>query len=196
MDNSYTYINRDITPWVITDGGALDVFSCPSCWEKDAHIQRYEFACNAFVGMRVLDFGCGAGYGSYLLSSTNSVLGVDSSVVALDLAKSRYCMQPDLEFSNEVGNQFFDGCTAFEVIEHLDNPEEFLRTVPARHLLTSVPVVPTVGRNPYHKQDFTIDSFTELMGRYFNIKWWWVQVRPFHHELYSAVFHGERKVND
>ena len=43
------------------------------------HIQRYEFALNYCGHKRVLDAGCGTGYGSYYLSinGASEVIGVD-----------------------------------------------------------------------------------------------------------------------
>ena len=56
----------------------------PDCWERRAHIERYKFACMVCSGMRVLDFGCGVGYGSKMLAEAgNTVIGYDPSDRAL-----------------------------------------------------------------------------------------------------------------
>ncbi len=179
--------------WIIEDGGALDIDNCPDCWERRAHIERYEFACKALTGMRVLDFGCGTGYGSeMLLLASNKVVGVDTSKTALNIAKSLRVTDPNLIFTERGWESIpFDACTAFEVIEHLDNPAEFISTVNTRHLIASVPVVPTVSINKYHKTDFTVDSFKNLLETRFKIVSWWIQVMPFHNQPSVAIFHGE-----
>ena len=185
----------DLGPWMLGDGGALDVDKCPDCWERRAHIERYEFACMALLGMRVLDFGCGIGYGSeMLLASDNRVTAVDSSATALCVARLRRGhLEPRLVFSEPGRFDPFDACTAFEVIEHLDDPLAFVENVDARHLIASVPVVPTVGFNRHHKTDFTVESFRSLLTTRFEIRHWWIQVLPFRHEPYVAIFHGETR---
>ena len=189
----------DTTPWMLTDGGALDVDICPDCWERRAHIERYVFACRVCTGMRVLDFGCGVGYGSEMLWHVrNDVTGVDSSMSALKLARSRerHLHPRALEFAESVpdGAQY-DACVALEVLEHMPEPEQFLATVPARHLIVSVPVRSTVGENPHHLHDFTLDGFRQMLERQrWEIRSHWVQVEPFHAEPSVGIWHAERKV--
>src|ERR1043166_389255 len=71
-------------PWILKEGGALDLDSCPDCWERNAHLERYAFAARVCRNMRVLDFGCGVGYGSEILACAgNLVTAVDTSELAL-----------------------------------------------------------------------------------------------------------------
>lgn len=175
-------------------GGALNMFRTPDCWERRAHIERYQFACEVTPGMRVLDFGCGCGYGSAMLAKDcASVMAVDTDETALRIARMNYeasnlvFTEPHWDFDP------FDACVALEVLEHMQDPEAFIDTVKARHLIASVPVIPTVHFNPHHKRDFTIASARALIERRFDIRWWWLQVPPFHHEAAVAVFHGEAR---
>lgn len=181
-----------LMPYII-EGGSLDIDNCPDCWERRAHIERYVFACKALRRVKVLDFGCGTGYGSEMLFQTgNKVTGYDISETALEYATRLRVKDPNLVFTNELTGEF-DACTAFEVIEHVDDPEQFIMTVPAKHLIASVPVIPTVGRNPFHKTDFTVNSFKEMVSKRFNILFWWLQIVPFQNVPYVAVVHGEKK---
>src|SRR5512142_1405657 len=62
------------------------------------HLARYAFAARLARGKRVLDAGCGAGYGSAELAKTAiSVLGVDQSADAVEFARENYRL-PNLRF--------------------------------------------------------------------------------------------------
>ena len=184
----------DITPYMLADGGALDVDRCPDCWERRAHIERYAWACKVCAGgMRVLDFGCGVGYGSEMLRDAgNDVAGIDSSAHALTLASDRRGNLRPLHFTfqHHVPSWPFDACVAFEVLEHLTDPAESIRTVPARHLVLSVPVR-AEDDNPHHKQRFTIESIEALVRTRFAIASRWVQMEPFHFEPSIYICHAE-----
>jgi len=182
-------IDDDISPFLI-NGGALDVDNCPICWELIAHRARYVFAARVFQSMRVLDFGCGIGYGSVFLqtAANNEVTSVDPSSEARTLALTRRNVQVLPEIP---AGAIYDGCVAFEVIEHLPDPEHFVLTVPARHLVASVPVQPSVGHNPYHRSDFTIPQFRALIEKRFTVRHWWTQTRPFRAEAAYMIVHGE-----
>src|SRR3954470_12277271 len=52
------------------------------------HVGRYTWALRACEGKEVVDLGCGAGYGTLILSSfARSSVGVDVSPEAIDTAK-------------------------------------------------------------------------------------------------------------
>ena len=179
----------DITPYMLADGGALDVPRCPDCWERRAHIERYEYACRTLVpgGHQVLDFGCGVGYGSkMLMAAGNHVMGYDESAEA-----RAHCEDMTVWSIWPPGR--FDVYVAFEVIEHLEHPTAFIDAVNARHLIASVPVVPTVGINRHHKHDFTCDSFRALIERRFKIRWWWCQYRTFAPTPCVMIVHAEER---
>ena len=62
------------------------------------HVARYTWASAFCSGRRVLDAGCGAGYGSELLNGAGAseVVAVDSSEAALQLAPRRRLAGGDL----------------------------------------------------------------------------------------------------
>ena len=147
------------------------------------HVARYTFAARLARGKRVLDAGCGAGYGSAeLAQAADSVIGVDRAAEAIDFARAAYGL-PNLRFEQASCEALphpggtFDLVVAFEVIEHLDHWREFLleaRRVlaPAGQLIVSTPNKlyytesrgPT-GANPFHVHEFDFEEFrSELHG--------------------------------
>lgn len=182
----------DITPYLIPGAGCLDIDRCPDCWEKRAHIERYAFACKGMQGLTVMDFGCGVGYGSEMLARAgNTVAGVEPSPTARMKAISNQPFKgSSIAYWPEAPDADFDATVAYEVIEHLPDPVEFIRTVRTHQLLCSVPVVPTVGINKYHVSDFTMESFQALLETRFDIVYWFPQYRPWANFPSYCVFHG------
>jgi len=141
------------------------------------HMARYTFAARLARGKRVLDAGCGAGYGSAELAQTaESVTGIDRAPEAIEFARAHYAL-PNLQFEEASctalphADGSFDLVVAFEVIEHLENWREFL--LEARRVLTAggqlVISTPNKlyytesrgphGSNPFHVHEFGFDEF-------------------------------------
>lgn len=149
------------------------------------HLARYAFAARLARGKRVLDAGCGTGYGTAELAKVAaSVLGVDIAAEAVDFAREHYPM-PHLGFARAscTALPHPDGCfdlvVAFEVIEHLEGWREFLREV--RRVLASSGqfIVSTPnrlyysesrgkeGHNPFHVHEFDFEEFRSELGAMF-----------------------------
>ena len=141
------------------------------------HLARYAFAARLARGKRVLDAGCGAGYGSAeLAQSALAVVGVDRAAEAIDFARAAYRL-PNLSFERAScaalphPDGAFDLVVAFEVIEHLENWREFLgeaRRVlaPTGQFMVSTPnrLYYTESRgpdgaNPFHVHEFGFEEF-------------------------------------
>jgi len=140
------------------------------------HIERYEFAARRLPAGRLLDAGCGVGYGTRLLVERSDcvrrALGVDISPEAIAYAQSRYG-GPQIDFRVDNVLSFedragFDGIVALEIVEHVDEPEaliDHLLTMlhPSGVLVASVPTTPSTDLNPHHRHDFTERSFRSLI---------------------------------
>jgi SAM-dependent methyltransferase len=141
------------------------------------HLARYAFAARLARGKRVLDAGCGAGYGSAeLAQSALSVVGVDRAAEAIDFARAAY-RYPNLGFERASCAALphragaFDLVVAFEVIEHLENWREFLEEArrvlgPNGQFMVSTPnrLYYTESRgpggaNPFHVHEFGFEEF-------------------------------------
>jgi ubiquinone biosynthesis O-methyltransferase len=98
------------------------------------HIMRYKYVINNSKNKKkILDLGCGLGYGSsILLKAGNEVYGVDVSQDAINYAKINYpginytcCSADNLPFNDN----YFDSVVAHEIIEHVKNPEKVIKEI-------------------------------------------------------------------
>ncbi len=149
------------------------------------HMSRYLLAQSLVKGKKVLDAGCGTGYGSAFLATNGAkqVVGVDISPEAVTYAKRNF-QASNLIF--QVGDccnlkfpdNSFDGVVALEIIEHLNHYPQFLGEVrrvlkPGGFFLVSTPnkevwspkrIQPV---NPHHILEFTLDQFRQTLGHNF-----------------------------
>ncbi len=126
------------------------------------HVARYAWALPACEGRRVVDLGCGAGYGTVILSAfAGSVVGVDVSKEAIEAARRLY---PDLDYrtADLITGELPHGEVAvcFEVLEHLEDPERalarFLETYPRLLLSFPNPLGSGSHLNPHHLVDWPL----------------------------------------
>ena len=146
-------------------------------WYEHAH--RYALAVGLAEGRRVVDVGCGEGYGAaWLASRARSVIGVDVAPEAIAHARSSY-QAAGLSFAVGDARQLdlpdgsADLVTCFETIEHVSNPgavlDELARILaPAGILLVSTPdAAESDGQNPFHLHELTVAELArELDGRF------------------------------
>lgn len=149
--------------------GLVDV----NLWNE--HFSRYEFAALFARDKRVLDAGCGTGYGAaHLARTARSVIGIDISDDAIAYAREHY---PDVRFEGAPADKVpltdasVDLVTAFEVIEHLADWRALLdecRRVLAPDGMALVSTPNRVyyaesrrlsGPNPFHTHEFDFDEF-------------------------------------
>ena len=142
------------------------------------HIYRYYLARRFCRGKKVLDVGCGYGYGSFILSSVSEkVVGIDISEKAIQSAKEQYSKRNiDFLVMDAEWMKFpdqFDVIVSFENIEHLKHPELFLSRAtsllkPDGILIVSSPNKKyTRGDNPYHFIEYSYEDFKALLSKYF-----------------------------
>ncbi|MGH9627913.1 MAG: class I SAM-dependent methyltransferase [Bryobacteraceae bacterium] len=169
--------------------GLVDV----NLWNE--HMARYAFAARLCRGKRVLDAGCGTGYGAAELAQTAaSVTGVDVSQEALAFARQTYTTSNAITSNAITSNAIWiqasctqlpvrDACcdlvVAFEVIEHLRDWELLLKEArrvlaPDGRFVVSTPnksfyteARSESGPNPFHEHEFEYAEFRETLEAVF-----------------------------
>jgi ubiquinone/menaquinone biosynthesis C-methylase UbiE len=150
------------------------------------HFARYAFAARLARGKRVLDMGCGTGYGAgELAKSAAKVTGIDVSGEAVGYAREHFSGAGNVEFleasatSVPLADQCFDLIVAFEVIEHLADWRklleearrlmatggQFVVSTPNKSYYQATRVVS--GPNPYHAHEFEYEEFREALAEFF-----------------------------
>jgi SAM-dependent methyltransferase len=131
-----------------------------------AHIARYTWALPWCADKRVIDLGCGAGYGAFLLSFVaRNVIGLDIEEEAVQYARDRF-QADNLSYAQIDITQTYltnsEVWTCFEVIEHLEDPEMLLAFYHCdlRYFLWSIPVE---DGSQFHKWSYTVDDIHTMM---------------------------------
>ncbi|HVL33369.1 MAG TPA: methyltransferase domain-containing protein [Actinomycetota bacterium] len=150
-------------------------------WCFQAHKFGYDdLVARIAPGARILDIGCGEGYGAELLAQKGTVVACDYSFEAVKHARDRYrgaaeflvCDAQKLPFADDA----FDVVSSLQVIEHFRDTEAHLAGV-ARILradgwhYVATPNIDQMSEeerdNPYHLRDFTARDLRESLTRHF-----------------------------
>lgn len=149
------------------------------------HTARYAFAQRYARGGRLLDLGCGTGYGvAEMARHSDLAIGIDSSADAVAYGVRNYARAKThfLQASADAlpfADHSFSLITAFEVIEHLNTwpallgeAERLLR--PGGVFLVSTPNKlyyaesrAEHGPNPFHAHEFEFAEFRDALRAYF-----------------------------
>lgn len=150
------------------------------------HRATYNFAETYVHDRRVLDFGCGSGYGSAQMAAcAHSVLGVDVASDAIAHARQNYprdnlcfeCISADTVLPFE--DSSFDTILSFQVFEHVRYPARYLAEI--RRLLTAdgTLVLATPNRstrlfrfqrpwNRWHLKEYDERELNDILDRSFH----------------------------
>jgi len=155
----------------------------PDLWNE--HRSRYLFASRLARGKRVLDVGCGTGYGaSELAKAADWVVGLDLAPEAVDFAAEHYTVSNLAWLQANAGSiplstGAFDLIVAFEIIEHLADPEPLLEEAarllaPGGQFIVSTPnrrfyaeSRRLSGPNPFHEREYEFEEYREMLRKRF-----------------------------
>ena len=152
------------------------------------HIATYDFAKTFTSGRRVLDFGCGTGYGAHRIASECAdIVGVDISDSAIAFAREKY-RADNLDFRQiksvedaplPFPDGSFDVVLSFQVIEHVPDADRYLSEVRRVLAADGMLIVATPDRstrllpgqrpwNRYHLIEYRPADFADVMSRHFD----------------------------
>ncbi len=144
------------------------------------HQAAYSWLLPLVAGRRVLEVGCGEGYGTDMIAdAARSVLGLDYDAASVRHARSTY---PRADFARAnlaalpLGDATVDVVVTLQVIEHVwDHPQfvsECARVLrPGGSIVVTTPNRLTfspgrdVALNPFHTHEFTAAELTGLLER-------------------------------
>jgi SAM-dependent methyltransferase len=145
------------------------------------HVHRYHFAAALCRGARVLDLGCGTGYGSSILrAEAASVTGIDIDTPTIEQARATIGTSEDVSFEAADAVEYlrgdlpasFDAIVAFEVLEHLREVDVALELL-AAHTAAGVKLIVSVPNsrafdeaNKFHLTDFGFEEAMHAFDRF------------------------------
>lgn len=152
------------------------------------HLATYKYALSFVDGKNVLDYGCGSGYGTALISDyCTKVTGVDISSEAVRYARSHY-NAPNLSYLQiepaEIAllpfpDSSFDVVLSFQVIEHVQNVSVYLQELnrvlaPGGQIIIATPDRSTrlfpfqKPWNIWHLREYTMDELYATLSTCFS----------------------------
>jgi len=137
------------------------------------HIARYNFAMKYCSMKKVLDAACSTGYGTNLLAEAAVTAdGWDISKKTIDFASNKYNHTfKVMDLTKKLPDIKYDTIVSFETIEHMKDPNNFLRWV-VDHCDTFVFSVPLNNPSQFHLAVYTLEDLEKMIGKYWtDVEW-------------------------
>jgi SAM-dependent methyltransferase len=159
------------------------------------HRAAYRVAAAVLAGSRVLDLGCGTGYGANALAAAGiSVIAIDRvrPVSRSDRAGARFVLG-DLE-QLPFATSSLDAVASFQVIEHFADAARYLAEIvrvlrpEGVALFTTPNRLQSDGENPHHLREYTASELAGLLRGHFEQ----VDIQGIHAVGPAARYQAER----
>jgi len=142
------------------------------------HLIAYQKAEEEVSG-NVLEVGCGDGYGLKILAPCcDSYVGLDKfpTDIDADFAKANNITFHQMEIPPLEGlaDNSFDFVVSFQVIEHIEDDEAYVREIhrvlkPGGKMMVTTPnILMSLTRNPWHVREYLTKELHDLCAKYFS----------------------------
>lgn len=147
------------------------------------HMQRYRFVRSHVKQKIVADIACGSGFGSFEIAKhARRVIGIDNNAKAILYAKKHYA-KANISYlladatKTTLEKHSVDVVVSFETIEHLKNPQTFLKEIERVLSLNGAVILSTpnkefsVGTNHFHHQEYTLSELQQLLSGFKKVQY-------------------------
>ncbi len=147
------------------------------------HLDRYSFACHYSHKKDVLDLGGKDGYGAVMMSLfANHITIADNRGDYLEIGKLNNTFLCDtkmveVDLEKSFPDRIYDTAVAFEIIEHVKDPETFIENI-AKHLKVGGVLgfsVPHMMPHIDHLTLFDEDKIKKMISKYLTLKEFYIQ---------------------
>ncbi|RYF78249.1 MAG: class I SAM-dependent methyltransferase [Cytophagaceae bacterium] len=154
------------------------------------------------VSGNVLEIGCGWGRGLHLLTeAADKYTGIDKNAELIDSLGKAYpkatFIQANIPPLSTLPDSTFDYIVTFQVIEHIENDDLFVKECyrvlkpGGQLLLTTVNKTFSLTRNPWHVREYVADELKNLMRKYFPT----VETRGVHGNEKVMTYYAQNKAS-
>ena len=148
----------------------------------------------------VLEIGCGWGRGLELLTqAAGQYTGIDKNEALIGSLQREYPQSTFIAVNipplSSFADNTFDFIVTFQVIEHIDNDDLFVKEAHrvlkpgGKLLLTTVNKTFSLTRNPWHVREYVADELRALVGRYFPL----IETRGIHGNDKVMTYYEQNK---
>jgi len=141
----------------------------------------YEWCIPFITGKKVLDTGCGLGYGAaYMAHYAKEITGIDYDKETIESDRKQYAEIKNLDFVHgsipplPFPDGTFDVVTSYQFIEHIHPRKEFIKEClrvlkpGGKALITTPNIKRSLARNPFHVHEYTFEEMNKEVSLYNN----------------------------